>query len=344
MTTIGKWSSILERGMRTLTSLWQALRPHQWSKNLLLFVPMIVGHRFDYDTTISTCIAYVVFCLAASAVYVLNDLFDATTDRQHPTKQLRPFASGALSVRAGVTMLITLFATTIGLSAAALPPRFLVIMGGYYTANICYTLWLKQQPLLDVMALAAMYVVRLEAGGAAGDIPLSPWLVAFSLFFFTSLAFVKRYTELRRVMENGGRMADGRGYTTDDMETLLTLGTASGYVSVLVLALYMNSDQMRLLYDDSRLLWLICPVVMYWISRVWLLARRGTLHEDPVVFAFRDRASVVVAVVCLALLASAIVSRLYPRRQSQIEPGIGPPAAREGATSACYPHRQASTL
>lgn len=304
---LGRPVEVLERRPPLIPSLLRALRPAQWSKNILLFVPMIVGHRFDLRTLLPTCIGFVAFCLTASAVYVLNDLLDLDADRQHPVKQGRPFASGSLTVKTGVGILISLLIVAATLAWTSLPPAFLAILGGYFVANVVYSARLKQTPILDVLMLAGMYALRLEAGGIAGDIPLSQWLLAFSLFFFTSLAFAKRYAELNRIKAGGGGTAAGRGYIVSDREPLGTLGAASGYVAVLVLALYMNSDQMRMLYGENRLLWLICPFVLYWISRIWLFAHRGALNEDPVVFAFQDRVSLAVAAVCGALVAAATV-------------------------------------
>lgn len=285
--------------------LVSSLRPYQWSKNVLVFVPMIVGGRFDLVTLFNTGIAFVVFCLAASATYVLNDLSDLPSDRQHPAKRLRPFASGAVSVQTGVVLVLVLFGIALLVSSLTMPVGFSLLIAGYVAANALYSGFLKQRPIFDVTMLAAMYGLRLEAGGLAGCIDLSPWLLAFSLFFFTSLAFAKRYAELHRLAKSGIHRAAGRGYMVGDMETLLALGAASGYMAVLVLVLYMNSQEMRAMYGSSRLLWLICPFVMYWITRVWLFARRGTLGEDPVVFAFRDRMSLVVGAICAGLLIAA---------------------------------------
>lgn len=302
---LGKPLEVVDEMVSPLTSIVRALRPHQWVKNVLVFVPMIVGQRLAVANLVQSSIGFIVFCLTASAVYVLNDLSDLDADRLHHKKQTRPFASGELSVHAGVGMVAILLACALCVALVALPPVFLMVMAGYFVANVAYSAFLKKRPIFDVLMLATMYVVRLEAGGAATGIPLSPWLLAFSLFFFTSLAFAKRYAELQRIAAHGGLGAAGRGYKVVDCETILSLGTASGYVAIMVLALYMNSDQMRALYGDSRLLWLICPFVMYWITRVWLLARRGVMDEDPVVFAFHDRASLAVAGVCAALLAAA---------------------------------------
>jgi len=284
----------------------RACRPHQWAKNLLLFLPMVLAHRCNMPTAITVSIAFIAFSLCASGVYLLNDIGDVAADRQHPQKRLRPFASGRLRIGSGIQIAVCLFAGGLGLSAVCLPPQFLVLMSIYIVANLAYSSRLKQVPVLDVLLLACMYAIRLEAGAVAAGVRLSEWLLTFSLFFFTSLAFAKRFTELRRLQTAGDSAAFGRGYEVGDIRLLEILGSASGYVAVLVLALYMNSEQMRAIYGQSRLLWLICPIVLFWITRLWLLASRGQLDEDPVVFAIEDRTSLGVGAACgvVVLLAS----------------------------------------
>lgn len=280
----------------------KACRPHQWAKNLLLFLPMVLAHRLDWPTAITVGIAFGAFSLCASGVYLLNDIGDVAADRQHPRKRLRPFASGTLTIATGVRLAAILFAASLGLSAASLPLEFLSLLMLYLVANLAYSSRLKQVPVLDVLMLSCMYALRLEAGAVAAHVPLSDWFLTFSLFFFTSLAFAKRFTELRQLRDSGGSSAAGRGYEVGDLRLLEMLGSASGYVSVLVLALYMNSDQMRSLYGESRLLWLVCPIVLYWITRLWLLANRGLLDEDPVVFTLRDRTSLALGLICGLLI------------------------------------------
>lgn len=290
----------------------KACRPHQWVKNLLLFLPMMLAHRFDIPTASSVAIAFVAFSLCASGVYVLNDIGDVAADRQHPRKRLRPIASGRLTVGAGLRLAALLFAAGLALSAALLPLGFLGLMLLYLTANLAYSVNLKQVPILDVLMLACMYALRLEAGAVAAGVPLSHWCLTFSLFFFTSLAFAKRFTELCRLQASGDAVPAGRGYDVGDIRLLEMLGSASGYVSVLVLALYMNSDQMRALYGESRLLWLVCPMILYFITRLWLLANRGQLDEDPVVFAIEDRTSLGLGIACgmVLLLATVLGKRV----------------------------------
>lgn len=310
---MGKPLSILGTTRTGWSALWRACRLHQWAKNLLLFLPMILAHRMDAATALDVAIAFVGFSMCASGVYVLNDIGDVAADRQHPTKRLRPFASGRLTIAAGMRLAALLFAVGLGLSAFNLPLDFLGLIVLYLGANLAYSSRLKQVPVCDVLMLACMYALRLEAGAAAAGVQLSEWFLTFSLFFFTSLAFAKRFTELRRLQATGGSAAAGRGYEVGDARLLEMLGSASGYVSVLVLALYMNSDQMRAIYGQSRLMWLVCPLVLYWITRLWLLANRGLLNEDPVVFALTDRISLGVGAVCGAVVVLAsLFSRVTP--------------------------------
>lgn len=289
----------------TLAGVVRAARPQQWAKNFLLLLPPVLAHETDPASWLRAAVGFAAFSCCASAVYVLNDLFDIEADRTHPLKRNRPFASGVVSEAVGRCMAAVLPAVAAGLSVWVLPLSFLGLLGVYLAANVAYSTRLKRVPIIDVMMLAGMYSLRVEAGSLATGVVLSPWMLAFCLFFFTSLAFAKRYTELRRIGAEGGSAAAGRGYRVDDVEILQSLGTASGYVAVLVLALYMNSDQMRSLYGESRLLWLVCPLVMYWITRLWLLARRGELDEDPVVFAIHDRGSLAVAAACAGLIVAA---------------------------------------
>jgi 4-hydroxybenzoate polyprenyltransferase len=302
---LGKPTTVLGGKRPFFRSVWKACRPHQWAKNLLLFLPMFLAHKIDAGTLSSVLLGFVSFSLCASGIYVLNDIGDIPADRHHPKKRLRPFASGRLSVGVGLQMAACLLLAGMGIAGVWLPPTFLGLIGLYVASNFLYSGICKQVPVLDVMMLACMYALRLEAGAVAAGVPLSSWMLTFSLFFFTSLAFSKRYTELCRLRLDDRPQAAGRGYMVDDVDLVEHLGAASGYVSVLVMALYMNSPEMRAIYGDSRSLWLICPLVLYWVTRLWLLARRGQLDDDPVVFALRDRQSLAIAAACGGLVLAS---------------------------------------
>ena len=267
-------------------ALVRALRPHQWSKNVLLFLAPLAAHRLESQVLLRAALAFAAFCLAASSAYVLNDLLDVERDRAHPTKCRRPFAARDLPEAAGWVLAPALLASAAAVGAS-LGVAFIGLLLLYYAVTTAYSLKLKSIAMLDVIVLAGLYTVRLFSGAVAVDVPVSSWLLSFAMFLFLSLAMVKRTSELRK----HGPSSNGRGYVAVDEPQLAALGSAAGYVAVLVLALYVNGDHVRTLYAHPERLWLVCPLVLYWIGRVWLLANRGLVHDDPVVFALRDRVS-----------------------------------------------------
>ena len=270
----------------------KACRVHQWVKNTLIFVPALAAHQIlEVATLTNATLAFLAFSLCASSVYLLNDLLDLDADRHHQSKRERPFAAGDIPAMHGVALIPLLLLCTATL-CFFLPIGFTLTLLIYYVATIAYSFKLKQQVMLDVIVLAGLYTLRLLAGSTATGIALSFWLMAFSMFIFLSLAMVKRYAELKGLKSLGDKsLAKGRGYEVDDIELLSSLGGASGYISVLVLALYINSESVQSLYGHSIALWAVCPLLLYWISRVWIIAHRGNMHEDPIVFAFTDSIS-----------------------------------------------------
>ena len=289
-----------------LNTWLKALRIHQWIKNLLIFLPVLASHRvFDAAALVATTAAFVCFGLCASGVYVLNDLLDLKADRQHPRKRRRPFAAGKLSPLSGIVVAVTLTVLAF-VGAWFVADRFAKVLLCYYVLTQAYSFKLKRVVMLDVVVLAALYTVRIIAGTAALHAEPSFWLLAFSMFIFLSLAILKRYTELHAMRLDGKASASGRGYDVDDLVLLQSLGGASGYLSVLVLALYINSTASVVLYSHPAWLWLLCPVLLYWISRAWMIAHRGLMHDDPVVFAVTDRASQILLLVCAIIAAGAI--------------------------------------
>lgn len=290
-------------GLRTWV---KALRVHQWLKNLLVFLPLFTSHRvLEAATTLNCVLAFLAFGLCASGVYLLNDLFDLDADRRHPRKRLRPFAAGTLPLSAGIITAPLLALAGLAL-AAWLSLPFAGVLACYYALTLAYSLRLKRIVMLDVIVLAALYTVRIIGGAVVIGGGLSFWLLAFSMFLFLSLAMLKRYTELRALLGSGKSEASGRGYAVDDIALIQSLGGASGYMSVLVLALYINSTASEALYRNQQVLWLLCPLLLYWISRVWLIAHRGHMHDDPVVFALVDRVSRVILALCAIVVAGAI--------------------------------------
>lgn len=286
----------------------KALRPHQWVKNVLLFLPLLMAHQLgDRAAWTAAVLAFVCLSLAASGVYVTNDLLDVESDRQHPTKRLRPFAARELSMGAGLVMGPGLFAAAFVIAWLFLPPLFVAALALYVVTSSSYSLRFKRVMSLDVLVLAGLYALRIVAGGLATGIDVSPWLLAFSMFFFLSLAVMKRYTELDRLLEAGASLSQSRrGYKGMDMEVLRSVGPMSGYLAVLVFVLYINSDKVVSLYSHPDFLWLIAPLMLYWITRIWILAHRRQVDDDPIVFAVRDPMSYLVGllVALLAILAT----------------------------------------
>ena len=294
------------RSGSSLKRYLKALRVHQWLKNALIFVPLLVAHRFTEPMLIGQAlIAFLAFGLCASSVYLLNDLLDLPEDRQHPTKCNRPFAAGSISIMNGAKLIPCLLLVAFAL-ALLLPIEFVATLLFYYSVTLAYSLRLKQVALIDVLTLAGLYTIRIIAGAAAVSVTPSFWLLAFSMFLFLSLALVKRFTELLKMQQRDQSKAPGRGYDTEDIETLSQFGSSSAYMAVLVLALYINSDSVRELYTHPEVIWLLCPLLLYLVTRIWLLARRGMLDEDPVVFIIRDRRSQWLALIGAILLWLAI--------------------------------------
>ncbi len=275
------------------TTVLKALRPHQWLKNLLIFVPLLAAHQFtDGIRVFDALFAFLVFSLTASSVYLLNDLVDVANDRHHHRKRNRPFAAGNLSLLTGWILWPSLLLTTFVLSVLVLPFAFVGVLGIYCVLTLAYSLRLKQSAMIDVLMLAGLYTIRIIAGASAISVPISFWLLTFSMFIFLSLAFIKRFSELKVARKSGheGNIR-GRGYVHKDLELVSSMGSAAGYLAVLVLALYIQDAHTARLYTMPQLIWLACPLLLYWVSRAWLIAHRGQMHDDPIVFAIKDKVS-----------------------------------------------------
>lgn len=282
-------------------SLTKSLRLHQWAKNFLLFLPLLAAHRLlEIYSLTKTLIAFLAFGFCASSVYLLNDLLDLSDDRKHSSKKNRPLAAGDFPIKHAVHLIPALLLLGFGLSVTLLPFNFTFILLIYYFLTLNYSLWIKRQVMLDVITLAVLYTLRVLAGASATELIATSWMISFCMFIFLSLAFVKRYTELRDARVGGNNTkASGRGYYPADFELLASLGGASSYISVLVLALYINDTSSLAVYKTYEWMWLACPILLFWLSRLWLLAHRGEMHDDPVVFALRDKTSRLVGVLFL---------------------------------------------
>lgn len=297
---------IFRQTQSTAKQWLKALRVHQWVKNVLVFLPLLASHRvFDPPVVVSSALAFLCFGLCASSVYLTNDLLDLGADRQHRRKKHRPFAAGTLPLYQGPIAALLLLVAGFSL-AYAVAPLFALVLLGYYLLTTGYSFKFKRVVMLDVVVLALLYTSRILAGAAAMQTKLSFWLLAFSMFIFLSLAMIKRYTELLATQKSAGLKAAGRGYQVEDLPLIQSLGGASGYLSVLVLALYIDSTASQSLYRHPHYLWLLCPLLLYWISRSWVVAHRGIMHDDPVVFAMMDNVSRVIMLIAAAIVVLSV--------------------------------------
>ncbi len=303
-----KQVDIVSRRGSVLSALLKELRPHQWAKNALVILPgLLANNTHPFPTLARGTLAAATFSLCASAGYVFNDLLDLEADRIHPSKAKRPFASGALPIIFGFPLFLGLLVASFSLAILGLPRAFTAMLGAYFVGTVSYSLYLKRFLMLDVLVLAALYTHRILAGGIATGVKVSAWLLGFSMFLFTSLAFAKRFVELHALSTD--EQVKNRGYFRVDLPMVTGMGTASGYIAALVFMLYVDSTAVRATYREPALLWLVLPALLYWLGRIWLLAGRGQMQEDPVKFALKDRKSLT----CVAIIgAIAVAARFTP--------------------------------
>lgn len=286
--------------------IMRAMRLHQWIKNTLIFLPLLAAHDLGHPNLLMMSVfAFLAFGLSASSVYLLNDLSDLASDRAHPRKRNRPFASGALPLSYGLWLVPALVVLSLVISFVWLPSSFVAVLTLYFGSSMTYNFIVKDRAVWDVIVLAGLYALRVLAGAAATDIVPSFWLLAFSMFIFLSLALIKRYAEMLAMQKLGRSQALGRGYETTDMGLLQSMGIASGFVAVLVMALYIHSPDISAQYNHPKALWAICPLMLLWIARIWFKTHKGEMHDDPIVYASQDRASLLVGIGCLISIALA---------------------------------------
>jgi len=299
---------VVSRRPSILRALVAELRLHQWAKNALVVLPVLLAPTTPSVATLARAVlAAFTVSLCASAGYVFNDLLDLEADRVHPAKSKRPFASGALPIIAGFPLFFALLALSFSLAVVCLPTAFVAMLGLYFVGTLSYSLYLKRLMLIDVLVLAGLYTHRILSGGIATDVRVSAWLLGFSMFLFTSLAFAKRFVELHALSSD--ERVKNRGYFRVDLPMVTSMGTASGYIAALVFMLYVDSSAVRTAYREPSLLWLVLPALLYWLGRIWLLAGRGKMQEDPVKFALRDRSSLA----CVAIIGLiAVTARFTP--------------------------------
>lgn len=290
-------------GRARLAPYLRALRPHQWLKNALIFMPMLAAH--DFSAAGAALAAFVAFSLTASSVYLINDLLDLSADRAHPRKRLRPFASAEVPLIHGVALAGLLVLAALLISLLFTPLLFLGALLLYYVATFAYSLVLKRKLIIDVWTLGGLYTLRILAGAAATGVPLSPWMLGFSMFLFLSLAAVKRQAELTDQIRGNKAQSAGRAYHVDDLPILRSIALSAGYAAVVVFALYISGPKVSALYSRPEALWLVCPLLLYWVSRMVMVTHRGDMTDDPIIYAARDRVSLIVVALagCAVLLA-----------------------------------------
>lgn len=284
--------------------LIEAMRPHQWAKNLLIFLPIFFAHQyFNPQAIVAALVLFVCFSLSASSIYIVNDLLDIESDRQHKRKKNRPFAAGKLIPHEGVLLAFTLLAIAFSIAFLFLNLKSILVLMAYLVITNTYSFYLKNYSTIDVITLTLLYTTRIFAGGVATGIAISPWLLNFSLFFFLSLAYMKRYIELAK-SDSDGRLP-GRNYHKDESDVILTTGIVNGGIAVFTLSLYLNSDFVISSYSSPGLLWLVCPVLLFWVYRAWMWTKRNKIDDDPVVFALKDKISLLAATLILCLVVIA---------------------------------------
>jgi len=290
----------------TLMYLLLSCRPKQWVKNVLLFIPLVLAHKtLEFNLLVNSFYAFIAFTFVASSIYIVNDLFDIKDDQLHPTKKNRPIAAGKVSIyQAKILVIILIVFST--LLVIGLPLKFQIAILIYLIVTNLYTIKLKSIPLLDVITLSCLYTLRIISGTFAIEVTISYWLISFSIFFFLSLAFVKRHIELKNLLDDGGTQVPGRGYSVIDIDNIRSFGITSGYLSILVFALYINDETLIKLYSAPYWLWGISLLLLYWISRIWFIANKELKFDDPVLFAVQDKTSYLVLLLCLICFGLAI--------------------------------------
>lgn len=302
----GNVKLVFKHNYSKLKAVIKQIRLYQWIKNILIFVPFLLAHKLiSLPNLNNLLLGFVSFGLLASFVYVLNDLLDIEADRHHPTKKNRPIASGRITIVEGFMMIPFLFVSSFVISILYLPFTFTLILILYLVSNILYSFYLKKVMIMDIIMLSGLFTVRLIAGSVLANISFSAWLVEFSIFFFFSLATIKRYSELLALKDTNKTSIKRRGYKVSDIDMIRNFGIISGYLSVLIIALYVNSNEVIRLYSRPELLWIISPILLLWISRIWLIAHRGELNEDPIVFTVKDPVSWVIGIISVIIIIGA---------------------------------------
>ena len=284
----------------------RALRPRHWAKNSLVFVPPVfAAHSLDVFVVLQILLLFVAMGILASATYLVNDLFDLSADRNHPRKRFRPFAAGRLQARDGLAVALAMIFLAL-VAGLMLPGAALAVLVAYLVTTLTYSFWLKRVAMVDVVVLAGLFTLRVLAGSTVLSSPVSPWLLGLSMLFFLGLAMIKRYAELDRIMRAGANELKARGYSVRDLPLLLAAGMASGMASTVLLAIYLINEQYpREVYANPVALWGMFPILVLFLLRNWHLTVHGRMDEDPVIFALRDRVSLILGGCMLGILVAA---------------------------------------
>ena len=291
--------------INTLLIYLQSLRPHQWLKNILVFFPMLASHKLTGSYFLESLFAFISFSLISSSVYIVNDLLDLKADRLHPRKNKRPFASGSIPINNGLILALILFIIGI-FTTVLLNKSFLVILLSYFVITSAYSLFLKRKAFIDICALASLYTLRIIGGGAATHIEISFWLLGFSIFIFLSLAAVKRQAEIVDLNERRTSKIIGRNYGVDDLKMVRSIALITGFLSVLVIAAYINSPEVLILYSQPQILWALCCVLFYWLIKMILAANNGKMHDDPLIYAIKDKISQLVFIITIIIILLSV--------------------------------------
>ena len=288
-----------------IKTIIKAIRSYQWLKNLLVFVPIITSQQLsNLDALLNSFIMFCCFSAVASFGYIFNDLLDLQSDRAHHIKRYRPFASGQLSATQGMLIgAVLLFIAIAG--CLFLPAVSAWVLLAYFLLTICYSIYLKTKLMIDVVSLGGLFTLRVIGGAAALESELSFYLLSFSIFLFSSLGMVKRFAELHNLQAKNKLSARGRGYRVEDMAPVRIIGISLGYMSVFIMGLYINSPLITQYYSNPKIIWLLFPLLTYWLGRLWILANRGEVNEDPLIFAAKDRTSLLVAAISAVILILA---------------------------------------
>ncbi len=298
---------VIENKKSFFKSILKQIRVYQWIKNILLFLPPLLAHVTDIDIYQQAILAFISFSFTASSIYILNDLLDLESDRAHKRKRFRPIAAGNVSIPMAALTFLILIVSSGFISIEFLPVEYSLVLLLYFISNLLYSFKLKQIYLIDIVILASLYTLRIYAGSLAVTVPASKWLLAFSMFMFLSLAFLKRYTELLDLKTHKKEKAKGRGYSVDDISLVQSFGTGAGLLSILVYTLYIESNSITLLYKRPEFLYLIAPLLLIWVGRLWFKANRGDMHDDPIVFTAKDKISYIIIGLSFLLALGATI-------------------------------------